>query len=144
MPFDINQYLQRGLVYGGARTSKFDVNLTIPTNVLSSDSATIDPASQDKLTFTCVAASIPSFQIGEVQLPYFGRKIKSAGDRVWSNWRISVQIDEDYATRAMFEAWNNALNRIESNVLQGNLANESYKASWFITRYGRDNSIIRK
>jgi len=138
MAFDITQFLARGLIYGGARPSKFDIQLTLPTALTG-----IDTNAVQKLQFSCKAASIPSFQIGQVLIPYFGRKIKSAGDRVWDDWRITVMLDEDYTTRALFESWNNAINRLESNVMQTSLDGEAYKALWTITHYSKDGSPIR-
>jgi hypothetical protein len=82
--------------------------------------------------------------LGEVPLPYFGRTLKSAGDRTWQNWRISVMLDEDYTVRAGFEAWNNAINRIESNVMQANFDGEAYKTTWIVTHYSKDDSPIRQ
>jgi hypothetical protein len=139
MAFDLNQFIQQGLIFGGARVDKFDIQLTLPTPL-----AGIDPGATNKLTFTCKAASIPAFHLGEVGIPYFGRKIKSAGDRVWDNWRITVMLDEDYMTRAMFEAWNNAINRVESNVMQANFDGELYKTNWNVTHYSKDGGPIRQ
>jgi len=82
--------------------------------------------------------------VGVVQIPYFGRKIKSAGDRVWDDWHITVMMDEDYTTRALFESWSNSINRLESNVMQASLDGEAYKAQWTITHYSKDGSPIRK
>jgi len=138
MAFDITQFLARGQVYGGARPSKFDIQLTLPTALTG-----IDTNAVDKLQFSCKAASIPSYQVGSVLIPYFGRKIKSAGDRVWDDWRITVMLDEDYTTRALFEAWNNSINRIESNVMQTSFDGEAYKALWTVTHYSKDGSPIR-
>lgn len=151
MPFDLNDFLANGLIYGGARSSKFDIQVTIPPAL----SGMINNTFPQKLNFTCKAASIPAFRIGTVEIPYFGRKIKSAGDRVWENWAIDIMMDEDYTTRAAFEAWNNAINTLESNMLIANdtgtttgLPNsnetEGYKSNWIITHYAKDTDIIRQ
>jgi hypothetical protein len=140
MAFDLNNFISQGLIYGGARTSKFDVQLTLPPALTSVDSGGL---AAKKLNFTCKASAIPTFRVGLVQIPYFGRKIKSAGDRVWEDWHITVMMDEDYSTRALFEAWNNAINRLESNVMQASLDGEAYKAMWTITHYSKDGSPIR-
>jgi hypothetical protein len=142
MTFDINQFLQLGLTYGGARPSKFDVQLTLPTAI------NFDNTFSRKLNFTCKAASIPAFQVGEIMIPYFGRKVKTAGDRVWNDWRITVMLDEDYITRIGFETWNNAINNIQTNVMQQNLdgsvgtTGEGYKCAWTVTQYSKDGTSI--
>lgn len=140
MAFDLNVFLAQGLIYGGARPSKFDVQVTFPTTL-----AGIDPNAASKFNLTCFAASIPAFELGEVDVPYFGRKIKSAGDRKWGDWSVTVMLDEDYTTRAAFEAWNNAINRIESNVMQASFDGENYKVPWLVTQYSKDGvSPIRQ
>jgi hypothetical protein len=152
MGFDLAQFLAEGLIYGGARPSKFDIQATLPAALAGA----IDPSSTAKLQFTCKAASIPAFALGVAEIPYFGRKIKSSGDRVWDDWRIQVMLDEDYNTRAMFEAWNNSINALvsndmlasedstsPSNTLAG-FTEENYKSNWTISHYGKDTSIIRQ
>jgi len=141
MPFNLNKFLANGLVWGGARPSKFDVQLTLPPE-LSGIDTNFAGTNTSKFTFSCKAASIPSFQVGVVPIPYFGRKIKSAGDRTWDDWRITVMLDEDYVTRAAFEAWNNGINNIESNVMTTSLDGEAYKADWTVTHYSKDGNPI--
>ena len=141
MSFDLNQFIQNGLIYGGARPSKFDVEMVVPT-LLGGQTA-----AAQKLQFTCKAASIPAFTIGEVLIPYFGRKIKSAGDRTWTDWEITVMLDEDYLTRNLFEAWSNMINSLESNQMDGDggntvLPGESYKTSWQVNHYAKDETLI--
>ena len=137
MAFDITQFLAQGLTNGGARPSKFEIQLTLPTALTG-----IDANAVKKLTFTCKAASIPSFKVGVVEIPYFGRKIKSAGDRTWDDWRITVMLDEDYTTRALFESWNNSINRLESNVMKTGFDLEAYKALWTVTHFSKDGGPI--
>ena len=152
MGFDLAQFLAEGLIYGGARPSKFDIQATLPPAIAGA----IDPSSIAKLQFTCKAASIPAFALGVAEIPYFGRKIKSSGDRVWDDWRIQVMLDEDYNTRAMFEAWNNSINALvsndmlasedstsPSNTLAG-FTEENYKSNWTISHYGKDTTTIRQ
>jgi hypothetical protein len=151
MAFDLSQFLAKGLIYGGARPSKFDVQATLPSAI----QGLIDPTSLERLTFTCKAASIPAFRLGTTEVPYFGRKIKLNGDRTWDTWRISVMNDEDYNCRAMFEAWNNSINALISNVMIpqedsatvsgiSNLTEENYKSDWLVTQYGKDGTVIRQ
>lgn len=167
--FDINSFLQNGLIYGGARPSKFNIIAGIPPNLAI-------PGFTEKLTFSASAASIPGFNMGQVQIPYFGRKIKTAGDRVWEDWQISVMLDEDYIVRAGFEVWNNAINSLVTNVMSPSDDNatgilsspagvsagiggtvpgigssitefgEPFKSNWIINHYAKDgsNDIIRQ
>jgi len=167
--FDINSFLQNGLVYGGARPSKFNVIAAVPP-------AIVLPNFVQKLVFTASSASIPAFNLGAIPLPYFGRKVKTAGDRTWDDWQMTVMLDEDYITRGGFEVRNNSINSLVTNVMSpsndndtgivpspgnvnagiggaisgigGNVSEfgEPYKSNWTINHYAKDGSddIIRQ
>ena len=150
MAFDLNTFLQKGLIYGGARPSKFDVQGTLPASLSG-----VNITAMERLTFTCKAASIPSFNLGTTEIPYFGRKIKLNGDRTWDDWRITVMNDEDFQVRAMFEAWNNSINALTSNIMAveadssvvssitPNLSEQGYKSDWTVVQYGKNGTAIR-
>jgi hypothetical protein len=137
MPFNINTFKSNGLVYGGARPSLFEVYLSVPQGI------GIDNVSVDKFRFVCRAAELPASAVASIELPYFGRKIKVAGERAFADWSVTVMNDEDFAVRSMFEAWSNALNRLVSNVRDPNITAENYKADLEIVQYGKDGTIIR-
>ena len=137
MPFNINSFKQNGLVYGGARPSLFNVTLTPPAGL------GLDNVSAQKFSFVCKTAELPPSQVASFDVPYFGRKIKLAGDRTFTDWQVSVMNDEDFAVRAMFEKWSNALNRMVSNVRDPAIASENYKTDLEVTQYGKDGSEIR-
>jgi hypothetical protein len=45
-----------------------------------------------------------------VPVQYFGRELKFAGNRTFSDWTITVINDEDFTVRNAFERWMNGLN----------------------------------
>jgi len=137
MPFNIAAFKSNGLVYGGARPSLFNVFLTVPVGI------GIDIVSVDKFRFVCRAAEIPESTVGQIDLPYFGRKIKVAGDRTFSDWSVTVMNDEDFAVRGMLEAWSNAINRMVANVRDPNLAAEQYKTDIEVVQYGKAGDVLR-
>ena len=137
MPFNIAAFKANGLVYGGARPSLFNVFLTVPIGI------GIDNVSVDKFRFVCRAAEIPESTVSTIEIPYFGRKIKVAGDRSFSDWSVTVMNDEDFSVRAMLEAWSNAINRMVANVRNPVLAAEQYKADIEIVQYGKAGDILR-
>lgn len=150
MAFDINEFKQNGLVYSGARPSKFNVILTAPPGV------SLDTASQKKFTFTCHSASLPESALSEIEVSYFGRKIKKPGDRTFSDWDVSVYNDEDFGVRSLFEAWSNAINSMQSNIMQSGLStatsvnasgsavyNEAYKTDLVVQQFSKDGEVIR-
>jgi hypothetical protein len=137
MPFNIAAFKSNGLVYGGARPSLFNVFLSVPAGI------GIDLVSVDKFRFVCRAAELPESTLSSIDVPYFGRKIKVAGERTFADWSVTVMNDEDFAVRAMFEAWSNAINRMVANVRDPAVAQEQYKADLEIIQYSVDGSDIR-
>ena len=137
MPFNISTFKENGLVYGGARPSLFNVFLSVPTGI------GIDLVSVDKFRFVCRTAELPESTVGSIDIPYFGRRIKVAGERNFASWAVTVMNDEDFSVRAMFEAWSNAMNRMVANVRDPALATEQYKVDMEIFQYGKDGSTIR-
>ena len=137
MPFNISAFKSNGLVYGGARPSLFNVFMSVPAGL------GIDNVSVDKFRFVCKTAELPESVVSSIDVPYFGRKIKVAGDRSFSDWSVSVINDEDFSVRAMFEAWSNALNRLVSNVRDPAISAEQYKVDLDIVQYGKDGSTLR-
>lgn len=109
MPFNIDEFIGRGLTEGGARPSLFQVTLNFPPGFSFVQGA------EEKFRFTCRATSIPASTIGQVDVPYFGRTIKLAGDRTFADWNVTVMNDEDYSVRNAFEAWHNSINSIVTN-----------------------------
>jgi hypothetical protein len=137
MPFNIAAFKTNGLVYGGARPSLFNIFLSVPIGI------GIDNVSVDKFRFVARSAALPEMQVSPIEVPYFGRKIKVAGERAFQNWSVTVMNDEDFAVRSMFELWNNSINRLVSNVRNPTLAAEQYKADLEIVQYSVDGSTLR-
>ena len=105
MAFNV-QEIRSQLVGGGARPSLFQVTLQNPVN-----------AEADlKSTFMVQAAQIPASTMGIIEVPYFGRKVKIAGDRTFAEWTVTVINDEDFLIRNALEQWSNAINTHETNV----------------------------
>jgi hypothetical protein len=137
MPFNISAFKSNGLVYGGARPSLFQVYLSVPGGL------GIDNVSVDKFRFVCRTAEIPESNISSIDIPYFGRRIKVAGERAFADWSVTIMNDEDFAVRSMFESWSNALNRLVSNVRDPNISAEQYKTDLEVIQYAKDGSEIR-
>ena len=137
MPFNISAFKSNGLVYGGARPSLFNVFMSVPAGL------GIDTVSVDKFRFVCRSAEIPESVISSIDVPYFGRKIKVAGERTFADWSVTVLNDEDFSVRAMFEAWSNALNRHVANVRDPAISAEQYKVDLEVIQYGKEGDVLR-
>jgi hypothetical protein len=130
---------------GGARPNIFRVEVDISgmgIGNVSTAARAIDANS--KFVFTCRAASIPAMTLGTIEVPYFGRKVKVAGDRTFAEWTVTVINDEDWAVRRGFELWNNLINTHVTNLRQ-----EPYNitpvsaTSQTITAYKRRAAVVQ-
>jgi hypothetical protein len=81
--------------------------------------------------------------MSSIEVPYFGRKIKIAGERTFSDWQLTILNDEDFKVRSLFEKWSNALNSLEANLRGNNLNTENYKAQMEVIQYSKDGNAIR-
>lgn len=134
MAFNINDFKSRGLTGGGVRPSLFQVLIT--PNVGE------DPNSIEKFVFTCRASEVPAATISSIDVPYYGRKIKLAGDREFADWSVTVMNDEDFLVRNMFEEWSNKINQLVGNLKL--LPLNTYKNSdALVTQFSKDGAPIR-
>jgi len=136
--FNISQFKHQGLQYGGARPTLFQITM-IPPQLIGN----IQTATATKFSFTASGASLPAAQIGTVEAAYFGRKVKFAGDRTFSDWTVTIHNDEDWLVRSMFELWSNALNSLIGNVRSSVLFTESsYKSQIQVDQFGKEGNTI--
>jgi hypothetical protein len=136
MTFNINEILSEGLINGGARPSLFKITI--------SDWPGSSADSERRLSVLATASQIPPSIHGVVEVPYFGRKVKVLGDRVYANWNVVIMCDEDYGLRRDFETWHQSMNQHVENLMTGGVTPRpnSYKRDALITQYSKDGSII--
>lgn len=133
MAFNIND-IRAQLTFGGARPSLFQCIISNPVN----------PVADLKLPFLCKAAQLPSSELGLIEVPYFGRKLKMAGDRVFAPWTVTIINDEDFAIRNAMENWNNYINLYQTNrTALGSGAPGLYKSQATVTQFGKAGEILR-
>lgn len=139
MAFNIENFISNGLTLGGARPTLFEVFVTWPAG-----QADVPTGVENKLRFTCRASSIPASTIAPVDLFYFGRQTKVAGDRSFADWSVTVMNDEDYIVRNAFEAWHNNINTIVSNRrVLADAPFAGYKATATVNQYGKTGDLIK-
>lgn len=136
MAFNINEMKNNGLQLGGARPNQFDVTITLPTAITNLVNQERD------ITLKVQAAQIPSSTVGVIQVPYFGRFMKYAGDRSFQPWQVNVLNDEDFKFRHALETWSNLINEMVGNKRNGFLGN-AYKTSALVRQYGKRGNILR-
>lgn len=133
MAFNINE-IRSQLTFGGARPNLFQVQFSNPAN----------GAGDLKVPFLVQAAEIPAATLSEIQVPYFGRTIKVAGNRTYGNWTVTVMNDEDYLIRNALEQWSNRINSFEGNVRTfGGPESSRYKSTGRVTQMSKDGRALR-
>lgn len=131
MAFNVNQFKQ-ALRGEGARPTLFDAFISFPP-AAAAGAALVD------FTFMCKAAQLPGQQLGVIEVPYYGRKIKVPGDRIFIEWTITVINDENFTVKDAFTRWSNAIN---SHV--GNLRSpQNFYADARIVQYGKEGDILK-
>ena len=128
MAFNIND-IRSQLVGGGTRPNLFQVEILNPAN----GTANI------KTPFLIQATTIPAADLGVINVPYFGRLLKLAGDRRFGDWSVQVINDEDFAIRNAMEEWSNKINRLQRNVREIS----RYKSTARVTQFGKDGTQLR-
>ena len=51
-----------------------------------------------------------------IEVPYFGRQVKIAGNRTYAEWTPTIINDEDMSIRNAMEQWNHSINSIQGNL----------------------------
>lgn len=97
------------LVGGGARANLFEVELSFPSQVITSSEV------DDDFRFMIKATSLPESTINVIDVPFRGRNLKVAGDRTFNPWSITVINDTNFKIRNAFEKWLNYMNRHDDN-----------------------------
>lgn len=133
MAFNVNE-IRSQLALGGARNSLFQVQFTNPANSVA----------DIKVPFLVRSAQIPPSTLGTIEVPYFGRKIRLAGDRTFGQWTVTVINDEDFLIRNAMEEWSNKINTLQGNLRDFGAASPSlYKAQAQITQFSKTGIPIR-
>jgi hypothetical protein len=127
MAYSIND-IRANLRLGGARPTLFRVLLDSPfTNALGA----IAP-------FMIQASSLPGSSIAPIEVPYFGRKIRVAGDRTFEPWSVQVMNDEDFKVRHAIESWHNRINSLSGNLnTTGSSSPTNYKSQADVQQFSK-------
>jgi hypothetical protein len=102
MSIGINDFISN-FQGGGARPNLYRATVTSPY------------FSNQKATFLCKGAVLPSSNMGLADVSFMGRKIKIAGDKEFPAYTLTFYEDTDFSIRRDFETWLSAINRHEAN-----------------------------
>jgi hypothetical protein len=124
MAFSVND-IRTNLKFGGARPTLFQVQLNAKFNTELSLAS----------PFMVQAASLPASTINPIEVSYWGRKIKVAGDRTFDNWQVTVINDEDFKVRHILETWHNRINSLVGNLQTSTASPDIYKEDATVTQF---------
>jgi hypothetical protein len=123
------------LTGGGARGNLFQITLANPRGGLGVN-LDIDFAS-----FMCESGQLPASTVNTIEIPFRGRQLKIAGDRVFEPWTVSVINDTGFKIRDEMERWMNA---IANHADAGGTQNpELYFADLSVQQFDRDERVIK-
>lgn len=125
--FNIEKFKKRALQSGGYRPALFDVQV---------------PTLGEEFNFLCMSTQVPTFTTGIIEVPYFGRKVKIAGDRTFAEWTTTVMIEEDFSQRRALEAWAEKINSaVENKRAYDNP--EDYKENAYVALYKKAGDVAQ-
>lgn len=144
MAFSINDFKARGFTDGGARPTLFEVIVPSLPQIVGEQTGISGVSVPDKVTLNCKASSLPPSIISEVEVGYFGRKIKVIGDRTFPNWSTTIYNMEDFLVRNLFENWQEIMNSRQPNLLHPSTpVNGASNSATDPNNYKRDITVIQ-
>lgn len=121
---------------GGVRPTMFQVEMTFPDTVVADSTQ----ATQEG-TFLIKAAQLPASNVGFIDVPFRGRKLKVSGDRNYEDWSITVTNDVTFNIRKAFEEW---AERIQNhNFVLGSNTLVDYFGTAIVRQLDRDGNQLR-
>jgi hypothetical protein len=126
------------MVGDGARPNLF--SCTIPDLTVNVNGET---GSEVAFNFMARAAQLPGSTVNQIPVNYFGRELKFSGNRIFTEWTVTIINDEDFKVRNTFEKWMSSLNSHVSN-LRSLINPSAYQKDGYVTQYGKDGSVIKE
>ena len=106
------------LANGGVRPTMFSVEITFPQIVVNNQSEL-----NEKALFLVKAATLPGSQIGIIDVPFRGRKLKVSGDRNFADWQTTIVNDTDFRLRKAMEKWSETIQNMNFAIGENELEN---------------------
>lgn len=148
MPFDIAAF-RSNMSLDGARPNLFEVSMAFPGvatsgNIAGNGGGANGLGVAQQMSFMCRAAQLPGSTVNQIPLNYFGRELKFAGNRVFTEWTVTILNDEDFKLRNAFEMWMNGLNSHRGNLRNPAFASPtSYTTQASVTQYAKTGEALK-
>jgi hypothetical protein len=144
MPFNIQQF-RSAMVLDGARPNLFECRMTFPDIAAAAARTGSDGLSiSEQFSFFCRAAQLPGSTVNAIPMPYFGRELKFAGNRTFTEWTVTIINDEDFKIRNAIELWMNSLNSHRNNLRSNSFLSPSdYQRDAHVIQYGKTGEALK-
>ena len=119
---------------GGARPNQVRVTIVPPIGIVTG----LNVANS---SFLCKASKLPGQTLGEIEVPFRGRKIYVAGDREFETWNSTFLNDTDFNIRNAIERWMNGINDLADNT--GTIVSSDYQSDLTVEQLDRDGTTIK-
>jgi len=137
MAFNVAEF-RANMIGDGARPNLFQVSLTFPTVAANGQAAS------QKTSFMARTAQLPGSTVNSFPVYYFGRELKFAGNRTFTDWTLTILNDEDFVIRNSLESWMNSINSHAGNVRNSGAVNPStYSVDAEVTQYGKAGQSLK-
>lgn len=120
------------LIGGGARANLFKATLTFPGYA---------EGDAELSSFMCKGAQMPASVVNNIEIPYRGRQLKIAGDRIFENWTVTIINDSGYEIRNAMERWMNGINEHVANT--GLVNPNDYTSDLFIDQLDKAGATTK-
>ena len=121
---------------GGVRPTMFQVELTFPTGTVADTTAMTNEG-----IFLCKGSQLPASVVGNIEVPFRGRKLKVTGDRSFEDWTVTITNDVSFQLRAGMEKWSE-LCQNHNYALGANTLDE-YFATAIVRQLDRQGNQLR-
>ncbi len=118
---------------GGARPNLFKATINFPA---------FAGGDAELTSFLCETAQLPGSTMGTIIVPFRGRQLKMAGDRVFAEWTVTIINDTDFAVRNPMERWMNGMNAHSANT--GLASPIAYEADLKIEQLDRAGDSVKE
>ena len=132
--FNVDQF-KAAMVGGGARANQFFVALNFPSYV------TLGSAAAAQGAFLVSSAALPGSIVNPTIVPYRGREVKFAGERIFQPWTVTVMNDVTFNIRNSLEKWMAGMNDPVNN--NGRTNPREYQTNLTVTQLDRNNNPLK-
>lgn len=137
MAFNVANFRSQ-MVGDGARPNLFSCSIPDLTVGINGETG-----AETNFYFMARAAQLPGSTVNQVPVNYFGRELKFAGNRTFTEWTVTIINDEDFKIRNTFERWMSSLNSHVGN-LRSLVSPSQYQKDAYVTQFGKGGDVLKE